>query len=147
MTSPRKIEANRRNAKRSTGPRTVHGKQRSRTNALKHGLAAVTLRPADKPADNELYESLLGPGQATPVQQEQARAIVEATRELEYVRSIRASVIKVLDDVDFSWSTLVDVVVSTERYERRASARRRKAAKRLAIEMTMSANSAERSQK
>ena len=40
MTSPEKIEANRRNAQKSTGPRTPEGKSRSRWNALKHGLDA-----------------------------------------------------------------------------------------------------------
>ena len=37
--SPARLEANRRNAARSTGPRTDAGKQRSRGNALKHGLS------------------------------------------------------------------------------------------------------------
>jgi hypothetical protein len=39
MTTAKKIEANRRNAVHSTGPRTMAGKARSRRNALKHGLA------------------------------------------------------------------------------------------------------------
>lgn len=39
MTSLAKIEANRKNALRSTGPRTSAGKARSRRNALRHGLA------------------------------------------------------------------------------------------------------------
>jgi hypothetical protein len=38
MCSQKKRESNRRNALRSTGPRTVHGKARSRQNALKHGV-------------------------------------------------------------------------------------------------------------
>jgi hypothetical protein len=36
--SERKIEANRRNARLSTGPRTEAGKNRSRNNAIKHGI-------------------------------------------------------------------------------------------------------------
>ena len=43
MTSEARIEANRRNASRSTGPRTEAGKGRVRLNALKHGLAAETV--------------------------------------------------------------------------------------------------------
>ncbi|RUL81179.1 hypothetical protein, partial [Tautonia sociabilis] len=45
--SPKQIEANRRNAQRSTGPRTPEGKARSRRNGLKHGLAAEVLVPED----------------------------------------------------------------------------------------------------
>src|SRR3954471_21605756 len=38
--SPRKLSANRRNAKHSTGPRTKLGKQKSSQNSLKHGLCS-----------------------------------------------------------------------------------------------------------
>jgi hypothetical protein len=40
MTSLKQIEANRRNALNSTGPKTEAGKQQSRRNALRHGLTA-----------------------------------------------------------------------------------------------------------
>jgi len=43
MTSDRQIEANRRNALRSTGPRTEDGKLQSRRNAVRHGLTAETV--------------------------------------------------------------------------------------------------------
>jgi hypothetical protein len=43
MTSLRQIEANRRNALRSTGPITEAGKLRSRQNAVRHGLCAETV--------------------------------------------------------------------------------------------------------
>jgi hypothetical protein len=48
MASQKQIEANRRNARKSTGPRSASGKKRASRNALKHGLttpisgAAVT---------------------------------------------------------------------------------------------------------
>ena len=43
--SQARIEANRRNAKLSSGPKTPEGKARSRANALKHGLCASTCVP------------------------------------------------------------------------------------------------------
>ena len=39
-TSAKKAESNRRNAQKSTGPRTEQGKANSRLNALKHGILA-----------------------------------------------------------------------------------------------------------
>jgi hypothetical protein len=52
MTSFRQIEANRRNARRSTGPRTEEGKQRSRCNAVRHGLTAETVIGALEDAED-----------------------------------------------------------------------------------------------
>jgi hypothetical protein len=43
MASAAQIEANRRNAQRSTWPRTDAGKVHARANALKHGMSARTL--------------------------------------------------------------------------------------------------------
>ncbi len=43
MTTAKQVEANRRNARKSTGPRTADGKARSRMNAVTHGLSAQTL--------------------------------------------------------------------------------------------------------
>jgi len=55
MTSEKRIQANRRNAQRSTGPRTPEGKARSRCNGLKHGLtgAGIVLAGEDGPAVEE----------------------------------------------------------------------------------------------
>jgi hypothetical protein len=43
VTSLRQIQANRRNAVRSTGPSTEAGKRRSKRNAVRHGLCAETV--------------------------------------------------------------------------------------------------------
>jgi hypothetical protein len=50
MISQAKLEANRRNAKKSTGPRTQEGKRRSSLNAMKHALTArLPLLPDENP--------------------------------------------------------------------------------------------------
>src|ERR1041384_2809941 len=43
MSTPAQLAANRDNAKKSTGPRTVEGKEASRFNALKHGADAESV--------------------------------------------------------------------------------------------------------
>jgi hypothetical protein len=52
MTSYRQIEANRRNALKSTGPKTETGKQASRCNAVRHGLTAETVIGAMEDAED-----------------------------------------------------------------------------------------------
>jgi hypothetical protein len=47
-TSQKKIEANRKNSERSTGPKTETGKLRSRMNAMKHGIFVCELKVSDK---------------------------------------------------------------------------------------------------
>ena len=57
MTSLRQIESNRRNAQRSSGPKTQSGKARSSQNAVRHGLTAETvIGPLEDPADYRAFE-------------------------------------------------------------------------------------------
>jgi hypothetical protein len=52
MTSFRQIEANRRNARLSTGPVTEEGRKKSRQNAIRHGLTAETVIDALEDAED-----------------------------------------------------------------------------------------------
>ena len=52
MSSRSQIEANRRNACKSTGPTTEEGKRRSSCNTVRHGLTAETVIGALEDADD-----------------------------------------------------------------------------------------------
>ena len=62
MASAAQIEANRANAKKSTGPRTPEGKERASRNALRHGLTArEAVIQGEDPEAYELHrEEMLG---------------------------------------------------------------------------------------
>ena len=60
MTSIKQIEANRRNAENSTGPRSKAGKQRSSRNAVRHGLTAETvIEPLEDAEDYAAFEEAI----------------------------------------------------------------------------------------
>ncbi len=65
MATAAQIEANRRNAKLSTGTTTYEGKNRARCNALKHGMAALTIMPALPQEDPQESEARFQEGTAT----------------------------------------------------------------------------------
>jgi hypothetical protein len=60
MTSVKQFEANRRNARKSTGPATEAGKLRSRCNAVRHGLTASTvITILEDAADYQAFEAAI----------------------------------------------------------------------------------------
>ncbi len=75
-TSQRRVEANRRNCLKSTGPRSVNGRSVSRLNGLKHGLTAKTVViPSEDPAE---YHQLLADVSGTLVPRNRIETILTA---------------------------------------------------------------------
>ena len=56
MASALQIAANRRNSKRSSGPRTEAGKSSSRRNALKHGMTSAKLILIEGEDENDFFD-------------------------------------------------------------------------------------------
>ena len=129
--SDRKIASNRKNAQKSTGPRSESGRRRSQRNALRHGLAiAIASNPA---FSNEI--DLLARLVAGDICQRSvgdfARQFAEAQIDLLRIRKIRASQFSsVMGNPDArpgDFSELSDGLAKLERYERRACSRRNRA--------------------
>jgi hypothetical protein len=59
--TPKQVEANRRNAQKSTGPKTPEGKEHSSRNAMKHRIfsSEVVVTSGPNPENIEEYEDLL----------------------------------------------------------------------------------------
>lgn len=94
MTSATKAAANLRNAAKSSGPKTAQGKTRTRSNALRHGLAASTLRNPTTTAEAERLATWLCGEGATPEQYEHARTVAEARIELQRVEAAYVAVLE-----------------------------------------------------
>jgi hypothetical protein len=84
MTSPRKIEANRKNALASTGPKSQAGKQQSARNARRHGLAMPIL--SDPQASAEVSKLARELSSRNPMLEELTAAARVAEAHLEVVR-------------------------------------------------------------
>jgi hypothetical protein len=72
MATKAQIAANRRNARKSTGPRTTQGKARIRHNSLRHGLRSHDAPPIPGPLLHDLREDLQP---ATPAEEELIRQL------------------------------------------------------------------------
>jgi hypothetical protein len=85
------IEANRRNAQQSTGPRTETGKQKSSLNALRHGLTArVVVLPTEDLAAYQRFstEFLADLAPETFAERQCAQTIVDSQWRLNRVRGL-----------------------------------------------------------
>ena len=89
VTSKQKIAANRNNAKRSTGPRTVRGKVEVRRNATRHALAATTTQAPMLALQVERIAKAICRGDDSAQKLSQARDIAESHVLLTRARAAR----------------------------------------------------------
>ena len=93
MVSERKLAANRRNAKKSTGPKSVSGKKRSSGNALRHGLSVPISKVGSQVQLKELARHFAG-GIGNVRIFVLAETAAVAQLELERVRRVKAALIE-----------------------------------------------------
>src|SRR5579872_5631880 len=133
MASERQIAANRANAKRSTGPKTAAGKQKSSRNAYRHGLSRPQPPDPSTIAKVNAIAELLVNEQATEERRTSAKEFAMAQVELARIQTIRNeqwAKINLEESLDQNAKELKRLA-SLDRPERYAFTRRRKASKNL----------------
>jgi len=126
MTSPAVRAANRANAARSTGPRTLAGKAAVARNALRHGLSLPVLAdPALAPEVAALARRIAGEG-AGEARHAAAVRIAEAQVDIERVRRVR---MQIYTEGFAARGDITRRLMRLDRYERRALSRRKAAIK------------------
>jgi len=94
MASEREIAANRRNARKSTGPRSGAGRKRASRNAYRHGLSLnITSTAAFAKQLDKLVRKIAGDSEDAIVI-ERARAIAQAELDLARVRRAKLVLIE-----------------------------------------------------
>ena len=93
MHTERKIRANRANAKRSTGPRTVEGKSRASRNAVRHGLFSAALWGTQNSERVTQIANKLCEGDQFPYRYEAALEVADVQVLLDRIRLARAHMI------------------------------------------------------
>jgi hypothetical protein len=149
MASARQIAANRRNARRSTGPKTASGRARASRNACRHGLRGTSGTAAWSDEVERLARQIAG-GSDAPTITALARSAAEADFDIERVRLTRAGIIAAIEqtlaasagrpDME-SFARVAARLNILNRYERRAAGRRDKAIRALCRHRAASASS------
>jgi hypothetical protein len=150
MSTPRQVSANRGNARGSTGPRTKAGKARAARNARRHGLSVAVFADAVLSSEVEVLARQMVADAPPAAAMAMARRVAEAQVDLARIRRVRRHLTEVLlraeldpegqedrggqDDRDHALDRggrdrLLRALRALDRYERRALARRKTAAK------------------
>jgi len=93
VISSRKLQANRNNARASTGPRTAAGKERATRNARKHGLSVPIMADASLAAEVKILARQIAGEGANDRLQELAARVAEAQIDILRIRRARYELI------------------------------------------------------
>jgi len=94
MASERQIAANRRNARKSTGPRSAEGRKRASRNAYRHGLTlSIASTAAFAKQLDKLVREIAGDSKDA-IMLERAREIAQAELDLARVRRAKVALIE-----------------------------------------------------
>jgi len=131
MPTDRQIGANRINARKSTGPRSKKGKQASRRNALRHGLAIGIGGDPTFHEDVEKLARALSLSKGVQKVNDHAREAAEAQLDLVRIQKVRAWLFERLYFADNaslgSLAELNDKLTKLLRYDRRAFSKLKRA--------------------
>jgi hypothetical protein len=148
VAADRQIAANRRNARRSTGPRSRAAKKRSSRNSFRHGLAAGGAENAELTKQIERLARKIAGARTDFVTLECARTIAQAQFDLAQVGRVKLALMSRIKEFGGSEMPQSDAtatpttapdsnavaiqralseLIRLDRYERRAAARRARA--------------------
>jgi hypothetical protein len=131
MTSIRKIESNKNNASRSTGPRTPGGKLRSSQNARRHGLATRIEEDPEAKGGIACLTAILADGSDDFEHIERSRILAERRFELRRIRAVRFAIFTTISDPQNAtfedFDKALRAMGSISRYERRAFSQNKRA--------------------
>ena len=129
MASEKQMAANRANAQKSCGPRSIGGKKRASRNATSHGLAANFRKDPSAVRSIEVLTDLL---RKTGHCEQKARLLAVAEHETRSVVTVRSKLTEKLCDAaerdNASGSILAGLreLQRIDRYEKRASSRKKR---------------------
>ena len=129
MASEKQIAANRANAQKSTGPKTMAGKLKSSQNAYQHGLSSpLQLDPVTSAKADAIARAVMGED-AKENRLKSAAEFAHAQLELERIRSTREDLMAKFG-LDQPEIRTLRRLAALDRYERYAYTRRRQASRK-----------------
>src|SRR5262249_40676297 len=126
MASEQQIAANRRNARKSTGPHSGAGKKRASRNAYRHGLRSSITSTAEYAKQLDKLVREIAGDTKDAILLERARAIAQAELDLARVRRVKVALIERASafgelDPPQAFSTVTESTISSCKWQNEAN--------------------------